>query len=709
MRKILLPVVGLAFGLCINHKLEAQVVSSSITTWKGNAKGAYTITHDDFGDNSVSGIQNYADTISYNRGIKLTFGVITSSCESNGLYVKAKSMIQNHKHEVINHSHTHSCAVQNQNCGGTGTNYAWAEPATQKFSEEVDRSTKSIFDNTTITPRYFIFPYDQFNDNVNNYLKTKGYIGSRSGNYRDTDVHTFTPDAGGFFQSALLVFDDVAANSGNQASILNEAIDDIILNKSWGNRELHNVGTTGWGHVDVAEYRKHLTYVKQKAASNDIWVGTVSEVLTYQIQKLNYTPISTYSSVNQNITVTWNTPAFNVAAYLQPLYFKSPITLAVDISKMGLVNGIQQNSQIITDYKVVGNTLYANVYPSNGPLIITKQACGDVCILTNPLNTTLEEGLSLSLFVTASSSGNTTFQWTKNGTAISGATNATCEISTVALADSGNYAVVVSNGTISKTTTTAKVKVTKKFVPYRASYTGTPINLPGRIEVENFDKGSQQVTYYEIDQDGDPASNPYRTDAPSVDITTCTDGTNCRRLGYTTNGEWEEYTVNVTNTGTYAFDVRYATTESTTKYSMNLDGVKLVPAKSVTSSGSWDTWKTQTTSNVSLNAGTHILRFLFESADLDVNYVDVRLLTTTALEDQLLTEGLFVQNNQLTWTSSNESGHARIALYNLFGQQVLAGTVENNKAISLDSLNKGVYIAIVENGTTASKIKIIVE
>lgn len=709
MQKSLLA-IGLALGLCASQFTTAQVVTSSIATWKNNAKGAYTIIHDDFGDNSVSGIQNYADTIAFNRGIKLTFGVITGSCESNNLYGKAKMMIQDHKHEVINHSHTHSCAVRNQSCGGTGTNYAWAEPGTSlDFVEEVDRSTKSIFDNTAVTPRYFIFPYDQFNDNANNYLKTKGYIGSRSGSYKNTDQNTFSPDAGGFFQSALLVFDDVAANSGNQSGILNAALDDVILNKSWGNRELHNVGATGWGHVDVAEYRKHLNYLKQKMASNDIWTGTVSEVLTYQIQKLNYTPTSTYSADNQNITVTWNTPAFNVTNYLQPLFNKSPITLLVDITKMGLVSGITQNGQAITDYKLVGNTLYANVYPTNGAITISKQACPDVCILSSPVNTTLEEGQTLTLSVTASSSGNTTYQWTKNNAIINGAITATFTVNTTALGDSGTYAVIVSNGTISKTSASAKVKITKKYIPYRAPYSGAAINLPGRIEVENFDKGSQMVSYYEIDATEDPTSNPYRADAPNVDVTACADGTNCHRLGYTVAGEWEEYAINVTNTGTYAFDVRHASTGSTGKYSINLDGVKLITTKSMASTGSWETWKTQTTSNVSMSAGAHTLRFIFEGSEVDINYIDVRLLTTTSFEDQQLSEGLSVRNNELVWTSTTENGKAKIILYNLLGQEILANTIESNQPVSLNNLSRGVYIAIVENGSTASKVKIVVE
>ena len=45
------------------NKTLAQQVSSSIASWKNNAKGCYNIIHDDFGDYAVAGIQNYADTM----------------------------------------------------------------------------------------------------------------------------------------------------------------------------------------------------------------------------------------------------------------------------------------------------------------------------------------------------------------------------------------------------------------------------------------------------------------------------------------------------------------------------------------------------------------------------------------------------------------------------------------------------------------------
>jgi hypothetical protein len=61
--------------LSIIQLVNAQQVG--ICTWKNNALGCYNIIHDDFGDYGVVGIQDYADTMHVNRGLRFTFGAIT--------------------------------------------------------------------------------------------------------------------------------------------------------------------------------------------------------------------------------------------------------------------------------------------------------------------------------------------------------------------------------------------------------------------------------------------------------------------------------------------------------------------------------------------------------------------------------------------------------------------------------------------------------
>ena len=379
---------------------KAQNPSSTIASWKNDAKGAYSIIHDDYGDVGVDGIWQYADTMCYNRSLKFTFGAISSQCEAtrniNGYispYDYAKTvMIGQHHHEIINHSHTHTCAV----------NRGWSPCELQGWGESVGSSDwnaqlltshQSIISNTSITPRYYIYPYDQFTDTANGKLHAMGYIGSRTGwhadgvhqpfhryGYEMNDEVDFFPSNKGFFRTAVQVFDDVdrAKNDAGQLSTLNSVVDAAIANNEWGNRELHNVGNSGWGAVRTTPYRNHLNYLKTKVNSGDLWVGTVSEVLTYQIQKLKFTPNASYDANSQITTVTFAAAhpeiKVDVAAYLAPLDVKTSATVVVDMDGMDEDWVVMQNSTSIADFTKKNGKLYINVYPHLGSLQIFKSS-----------------------------------------------------------------------------------------------------------------------------------------------------------------------------------------------------------------------------------------------------------------------------------------------------------------------------------------------
>jgi peptidoglycan/xylan/chitin deacetylase (PgdA/CDA1 family) len=364
--------------------------TASITTWKNDAKAAYSIIHDDYGDPGVDGIWQHADTIASNRGVKFTIGAISSQCEyprninefSNPYGYAKEVMMNQHGHEIMSHSHTHSCAVGNAGWSPCSmpTGQGWGESG--NFADEIIGCTESIEDGTGHKPQFYIFPFDRFTNTANDKLKELGYIGSRTGwsspagesfyrnGYNANDLNTFYPDQDGFFRSAVQVFDDNDANSSNHGAILNAEVDRAISSNQWANRELHNVGNSGWGHVSIKGYRDHINYLQQKIANGDLWVGTISEILTYQMQKLKYQPI-----INQTATSTWQVGwdvinsqyDINPATYLAGLNYTSPITLRVDLEgKAGLWEITQNNSPVV--YEIKDGVLFTNVYPHLGSI-----------------------------------------------------------------------------------------------------------------------------------------------------------------------------------------------------------------------------------------------------------------------------------------------------------------------------------------------------
>lgn len=76
-------------------------------------------------------------------------------------------------------------------------------------------------------------------------------------------------------------------------------------------------------------------------------------------------------------------------------------------------------------------------------------------ITTQPTAQTATAGNSVTFSVVASGSPAPSYQWNKNGTAITGATNASYTISSAQSSDAGNYSVTVSNGVGSAVTSSA--------------------------------------------------------------------------------------------------------------------------------------------------------------------------------------------------------------------------------------------------------------
>ena len=106
-------------------------------------------------------------------------------------------------------------------------------------------------------------------------------------------------------------------------------------------------------------------------------------------------------------------------------------------------------------YKVVV-TNSAGSATSNAAILTVNQMPS---ISVQPVGATLNVGASLTLSVTATGTPAPTYQWTKNGVNITGATSSTYPVASVTGADTANYAVVVTNSVSSVTSNAAAVAV----------------------------------------------------------------------------------------------------------------------------------------------------------------------------------------------------------------------------------------------------------
>ncbi len=621
----------------VAHSAYSQ--TATVTTWKNEAQGAYSIIHDDYGSSVADGIWKYADTIAGNRGIKFSFGALTGECERRaeeefngytGPYAYAKNvMIKEHGHEIIAHSQTHGCAV-----GGAGwapcKEDGWAQTE-GGFEIEIVQCTQSIEDGTGYKPRYYIYPYDRFNNAANERLKEEGYIGSRSGwtsaanepyhrqGYNANDLNTFFPDGDGFFRTAVQIFGDVD-ESPNDHEVLNAAVDNAITRNEWANRELHDVNNNkaAWGTVSINGYRKHLDYVKQKVDNGELWVGTLSEIMTYQLQKLKYEPNITETAAS-TWEVEWKSinPQYDVdvAKYLEDLDYKTSLTLKVDFEGRSGEWVITQNGTPVP-YTIKKKIFYLDVYPHQGTVTIElKNETFPAPVAENPvddaqlpvefdsftidLNYVFEDANTLDENLIYSVSNNT---------------NIIVDLDDRGIASLSSTLDWEGKDTIIFSAEDESGKIGYDTVVYTVEgrnqpYTGSPIVIPAKIEAEDFDLGGKGVAYLEKDED---SNTTYREG--DVDIT----GSDDVFFVSMNDGEWLEYTIEVTTTGYYDIDLYATTADENTSVNLSLNKEKL-EVFSLTSSDDATSYKAY---NIELKEGTHTFRVL-ASGKSKIDYINI--------------------------------------------------------------------------------------
>ncbi len=154
----------------------------------------------------------------------------------------------------------------------------------------------------------------------------------------------------------------------------------------------------------------------------------------------------------------------------------------------------------------------------------------------------------------------------------------------------------------------------------REPFGGKAVELPGKIEAENFDipgTGKENKTYNENDADDHGETN-YR-EGTGVDIYKKATG---YIVGYNQEGEWLEYTVNVKEAGDYTFFAAVASANATSGFNMTLDGKELTGDISVPKNDGEENYDdyNKVQKNVTLPAGEHILRFTVVGSWMDVDY-----------------------------------------------------------------------------------------
>ncbi|WP_307846183.1 glycoside hydrolase family 3 C-terminal domain-containing protein [Actinospica durhamensis] len=157
-----------------------------------------------------------------------------------------------------------------------------------------------------------------------------------------------------------------------------------------------------------------------------------------------------------------------------------------------------------------------------------------------------------------------------------------------------------------------------------APFGGTAAAVPGTVQAANYDTGGQGVAYNVTSTNG--SANSYRTDGIDLEATADTLDTTVAGgaddMGWTTSGQWFDYTVNVATAGTYTLAFRISSPYGITDalHVANAAGTNLSGAVAVPNTGGYQTWTTVDASVV-LPAGQQTLTIDQDSNGWNFHYV----------------------------------------------------------------------------------------
>jgi chitinase len=266
----------------------------------------------------------------------------------------------------------------------------------------------------------------------------------------------------------------------------------------------------------------------------------------------------------------------------------------------------------------------------------------------------------------------------------------------------GTYSVIVEDIDHQFRAGRAPILVYVNTAEERTPFNNEIVQLPGKIEAENYDIGGQDISYHDATAANE--GKAYRADG--VDIEACYDAGAGFDVGYTGTGEWLEYSVEVTDSGYYDIDFRTSSVSSGRTISVRMDGADIVTNKVLNNSGGWQVWVTTTAKNIHLTAGQHVFRLNMNSGGFNLNYLLVK--------PSVISSTVMIRNNQIScfpdpasnnlYVRAINSLNGEIRLINTLGQIVLNGNYYDNSGayteIDISSFAAGIYRIQINSGDT---------
>ncbi|MBC6700141.1 carbohydrate-binding protein [Hymenobacter puniceus] len=157
----------------------------------------------------------------------------------------------------------------------------------------------------------------------------------------------------------------------------------------------------------------------------------------------------------------------------------------------------------------------------------------------------------------------------------------------------------------------------------RTPFNGTPAQIPGVVRAVEYDFGGQDVAF----NDSDPTNRGLQFDAnvprPNEAVDTQNGDGGYGNIGFSANGEWLKYTVNIQNSGFYKVTFRVSTgATSAASLRLSVNDVDKTGVVAIPATGSFNTYQNIVLNNVYLEASPNVtLKFDLVTTSFNISRI----------------------------------------------------------------------------------------
>ncbi len=237
----------------------AALVSVRVTTWRDDARAAYSLIHDDLCA-GAEGILGHAVPELRARGLRAGLATVAGSCQWGNVSASLPQLAAD-GFEIINHSYSHP--------------HVTPEIAPREIDEA--RRLLESYARTPVT--FFAFPFDDYNDATIALVGAAGHLGARAGG-GGVNAADF-PDP---LRAEFEAYGPYSGYGSGPAS-LDRYVDAAVSAGGWALRECHGVADTSWEPVPLDGYRAHLDHVRSHVDAHELWMAPPSSVVRYRLAR----------------------------------------------------------------------------------------------------------------------------------------------------------------------------------------------------------------------------------------------------------------------------------------------------------------------------------------------------------------------------------------------------------------------------------------